>query len=79
MDKYKETVILIDSDKFTLKQLVSILVLILSKININTVSEMARAEGKTPRGIRISNQYKKIKIGKQTLAIKGVTESNLPF
>jgi hypothetical protein len=54
MDDFKETLINIESDKFTLDQLVSILILIVSKININTISGMARSEGRTPRGINIS-------------------------
>ena len=59
--------------------IVSILILCASDLEINTISEMARKENKTPRGILISNQYKKIMIGKQKFAIKGLTTSNLPF
>jgi hypothetical protein len=40
---------------------------------------MARKENKTPRGIKTSNKYRKIKIGKQIFAIKGLTNNNLPF
>jgi hypothetical protein len=79
MDNFKETLLNIDNDKFTLSQLVSILVLIASKININTISGMARAENKTPRGIKISNQYRKELIGSQLMCIKGLKENNLPF
>lgn len=79
MDKFKETLILIENNKFTLSELVSILVLIVSKININTISGMARNEGKTPRGIKISNRYRKELIGEQLMCIKGIEESKLPF
>lgn len=79
MDNFKETLLNIDNDKFTLSQLVSILVLIVSKININTISGMARSENKTPRGIKISNQYRKELIGSQLMCIKGLKENNLPF
>jgi hypothetical protein len=59
--------------------LVSILVLTSQMVDVNTISGMARSEGKTPRGIRISNQYRKIKIGDCSLAVKGLKESGLPF
>ena len=79
MGYFKEMLINLDSEKYTKKQLVSLLILITSKLEINTISEMARIEDKTPRGITISNQYKKIKIGKQSFAIKGIKEDGLPF
>ena len=55
---YKETIINI-SENFTKEQLVSILILTTSVLDIDTISEMARKENKTPRGIKISNKYKK--------------------
>jgi len=55
----------IDSDN-----LVTILELININLNINTISEVVRIEGKSPNGIRKSNRYKKIKLGKQVMAIK---------
>ena len=60
-------------------KLVAILELTASKIEIDTISEMARKEGKSPNGIRNSKRYRKIKIGKQTFAIKGIEDTNLPF
>lgn len=71
--------ILIEDNKFSLSEMVSILVLIVSKVNIKTISCMARSENKTPRGIKISNQYRKENIGGQLMAIKGLEESKLPF
>lgn len=71
--------ILTNLDKLTLNERVSILILITQGIEINTISQTARNENKTPRGIKISNQYKKITIGKQIFAIKGMAEDNFPF
>lgn len=59
--------------------LLSLLVLISQNLEIDTISEMARKENKTPRGIRMSNQYQKINIGKQVFAIKGLENNGLPF
>ena len=79
MDNFKETLISIDSDKFSLEQLVSILLLIVSKISINTVSGMARSEGKTPKGISGSNRYRKIMVGCQKMVVRGLAGSEIPF
>lgn len=79
MDKFTETLLLLDSDEFDKNQVVSILLLASQQLEIDTVSEMARKEGKTPSGIKISNQYRKIKIGKQLFAVKGLSDDNLPF
>ena len=79
MEEFKKQLISISSGKLNKDQLVSILLLTASQLEINTVSEMARLEGKTPRGILISKQYKKISIGKAKLAIKGVQEDGMPF
>ncbi|MCH9621035.1 MAG: hypothetical protein S4CHLAM20_04490 [Chlamydiia bacterium] len=79
MDNFKETLINIENGKFSLSEMVSILLLIVSKININTISGMARAERKTPRGIKISKQYRKESIGDQLMCIKGLGDNNLPF
>jgi hypothetical protein len=51
MNKYKETVLLIDSDEFNKTQLVSILELLVFKLEIDTISGMAKSENKSPRGI----------------------------
>ena len=79
MDNFKETLININNDKFSLSEMVSILILIVSKININTISGMARSEGKTPRGIKISMKYRKENIGDQLMCIKGLSDNKLPF
>ena len=59
--------------------LLAILELSAYKLEIKTISEMARAEGKSPNGINKSNQYRKLFIGGQKMCIKGLTDSNLPF
>jgi len=61
------------------EKLVAILELVISKLEINTISEMARLENKSPNGINVSNNYKKIFIGKQKFAIKGVRDDKFPF
>ena len=62
-----------------LNTLVTILELCRDSININTVSGMARKEGKTPTGIRKSKQYRKVKIGDAILVVKGLEENQFPF
>jgi hypothetical protein len=75
----KDIALALDNDSFDLLELVTILELTKDKLNINTISEMARQENKSPNGIRVSNKYRKIKIGKQIMVVKGVDNSNLPF
>lgn len=75
----KDIVLALDNDSFSLLELVTILELTKDKLNINTISEMARQENKSPNGIRVSNKYRKIKIGKQIMVVKGIDNSNLPF
>ena len=75
----KSIALALDIDSFDLLELVTILELTKDKLNINTISEMARQENKSPNGIRVSNKYRKIKIGKQIMVVKGVDNSNLPF
>ena len=69
MERFKNVVKLIDSSELDKKEIVLLIELLSNKIDINTISEMARQENKTPRGIRISNQYRKINIGKQLLCV----------
>lgn len=79
MNKFAQTLKWIDEGEFNLSQLVSILILIFSKININSISGMARSEGRNqPSGIRKSKRYTKIKAGDATLCVAGLEESKLP-
>ena len=79
MDKFKETLILIDSGEFNLNELVSLLVLITQKLTIHNFSDMAKKKGMTPRGVKISNRFKKIEIGGKKFCIDGVNDDQLPF
>ena len=79
MNNLSSILIDIDKGKYTTEEMVSILVLIESNININTISGMSRSENKTPRGIRISNQYRKVSIGNQLMVVKGLKDFKLPF
>ena len=60
------------NDEFSVKELICILELISQKTEINTISEMARKENKTPNGIIKSNKYLKTQIGKQKMVIKKI-------
>jgi len=79
MNNFRNQLLSIENDTYTQIQLVQILELAASKLEINTISEMARMEGKSPNGIKNSKAYLKIKIGKQSFAVKGVRDNNLPF
>jgi hypothetical protein len=75
----KEIILNIDSGKYTLSEMVTILEVITNKMDINTISGMARIEGKSPNGIKTSNKYYKLNIGDQKMCIKGMNDSKLPF
>jgi hypothetical protein len=79
MELFKNQLLNISQGKYTKEQLVSILILTASELEVYTISEMARRESKTPPGIRNSKRYKKIEIGGQLFAIKGIKEDSLPF
>tara|TARA_R110000772_G_scaffold268686_2_gene397443 strand:+ start:335 stop:574 length:240 start_codon:yes stop_codon:yes gene_type:complete len=79
MENFKKQLLSIYNGDLTSDQLVSILILTSQMLEINTISGMARSEGKTPRGILISNRYRKVNIGKAKLAVKGVSEDELPW
>jgi len=74
----KDTIIHI-SESEDLNYLVSVLVLITKKINIDTINGMAASEGKTPRGIKVSKRYTKLDIGRAKLVVKGLEDNNLPI
>lgn len=59
------------------KELLAFLELTADKLEINTISEMARIENKSPNGIRESNNYYKVKIGKQLMCFKGLKDNGL--
>ena len=79
MDKFTETLIFIDSEEIQKSQLVQIIEVAAHNLDIDTISGMANREGKSFNGIKTSDRYAKIKIGKAILAIKGVKQTKLPF
>jgi hypothetical protein len=79
MKNYKELAIAIHSSKLTSEEVVLLIELLSNKIVINTISGMARLENKTPKGIRESKRYRKIRIGSALLCVKGVDDTKLPF
>jgi len=79
MDNFKNIAIAIDQDKLTKNEIVLLIEILSNKIDINTISGMARSQKKTPRGVRTSNKYRKIKIGDALLCVDGLKDNNLPF
>ena len=59
--------------------LVTILELSAHKTEVNTVSETARINKISPNGVKSSNRYLKISIGKQLMVVPNVENNNLPF
>ena len=59
MNAFKEAILSIDSGKFTKDQMVLILELVVSNIEIDTLSEMERKEPMSRNGIIKSPKYKK--------------------
>jgi len=64
------------TDKETL---LSILIVVSENLGIDTVSQVARDDGKTPKGIRDSKRYRKVFIGKQEFAVKELNDDGFPF
>lgn len=79
MKNHKDILLSLHNTELTSKEYVLLLDFICTKIDINTISGMARSENKTPRGIKVSNQYQKINIGDAKLCVKGVEKNKLPF
>ena len=79
MKNYKKLALAIHSSELTSEEVVLLIELLSNKIVINTISGMARLENKTPKGIRESNKYRKVRIGSALLCVKGVDDTKLPF
>ena len=79
MENYTNIAKSIHERELTAKQIVLLIQLLSTKIDINTISGMARSENKTPRGIKTSDNYYKLKIGCANLCVKGLKNNNLPF
>lgn len=62
--------------------LITILEASAHKSQVNTISETARLDGKSPNGVRDSKNWKKIFIGIQVMTFprsKGLRDTNFPF
>ena len=70
MGDLQKIMILLNESNLTQKELVSLFILLDSLMNINTISGMAKQEGKTYRGILESSRYQKIDFNGKKLAIK---------
>lgn len=79
MKEFKNIVITIDKNDLSKNEVVCLIELLANKININTISGMARSEKKTPSGIRTSKRYRKLRIGDALLCVEGLTDTNLPI
>lgn len=62
-----------------LSELVAILELSAFKSRVNTISETARINGITHAGVIGSKRYRKVRIGKQLMAVSGLRDNGLPF
>jgi hypothetical protein len=60
-------------------ELLTYLELSADKLEINTISEMARLENKSPNGIRESNNYYKVRLGKQLMCFKGLKDNDMEW
>ena len=75
----RDILLSLENDNHSLSDLVAILELTAHKTGINTISEMARIEGKSPNGINQSKNYRKVFIGTQKMCVKGLKDTNMPF
>lgn len=73
--------LLIEVDKENDKEkLVQILELTAYKLEINTISEIARINKISPNGVKSSKRFRKLFIGKQLMAIPNLRDNNkMPF
>jgi hypothetical protein len=81
MKTRNEILNLINNNELSEEDLVSLLILIDSKLELNTLSKQAKKDNKTRRGILVSNNYRKIELENITLVspkLKNV-KNNLPF
>ena len=79
MESFKNQLLSIQEQEYSKEQLLSILLLCADNLDIDTPSEMARRLGKTPKGLKDSNNYRKVQIGKQLFVVNGLKDDGLPF
>jgi len=65
--KAKDIKLAVINSEISQGDMVIILLLLANKLQVYTISEMARKENKTPQGIRKSNKYDKFVIGGQLM------------
>ena len=68
----------IENGKFTNIELITILELIIYKLNVLSISDMARQENKSPNGIKKSKRYRKIKFGYTVLCTNKLRDLEVP-
>ena len=81
MENFNNILLVLQKDDLRANQVLALIEILCTKIDINSISGMARSENKTPRGIRISSNYRKFNIRDAVLCVKGLKDidSNLPF
>jgi len=60
-------------------ELLTFLELSADKLEIKTISAMARLENKSPNGIKQSKAYRKTIIGEQLMAVKGLRDNDVSW
>ena len=78
MNNYKTAVEAIDEIEDS-KSIVQLFELMLSKVTIGTIQQIADLEGKSYNGIKNSNCYCKIDLNGKRLVVTGVRQGILPF
>lgn len=78
MKSSNEILLAIQNDEFSKRDLVSIIELAADKVGLTTFKDLADREGKTTQGIRMSNAYRKVKLGAATLVVSGLRDVDLP-
>lgn len=80
MDNIKNELLIKVDEEENKEKLVAILELTAHKLQINTISEIARINNITPNGVKSSKRFRKLFIGKQLMAIPNLRDNNkLPF
>ena len=74
-----EILLAINNDELKEEELVSIFELIVFKLGITTISDQAKKDNKTYRGILMSNCYKKIDVAGKTFVVPGIRDDKMPF
>jgi len=80
MEKNKNQLLIEVEKENDKEKLVQILELTAHKLEVNTISELARIYGISPNGVKSSKRFRKLFIGKQLMAIPNLRDNNkMPF